>query len=79
MLRGVKKASSSSRRRRGLGWKAVSENMKRREWKNEEDSEGEEEEEEGECFSVDSLENGRIGGTKFNTNKIKIATVLEGQ
>ena len=79
MLRGLKAVSSSRRRR---GWKAVSANMSR-EWKkddsgDEEEEEEEGEEEEGECFSVDSLENGKGGGRKFNGNKIKISTVLDG-
>ena len=73
MLRGLKAASSSRRRR---GWKT---NMSR-EWKkgdNEDEEEEEEdneedEEEKGECFSVDSLESGK--GRKF-TSKIKISTV----
>ena len=54
--------------------------MKNREWtkdENEEDGE-EEEEEEGECFSVDSLENGKVGRTKFNNTKFNIYTVSDG-
>ena len=58
------------------GWKTTSAKM-RQEWKNDE-SEKEEDEEEGECFSVDSLESGKGGGTKFNTNKIKITTASDG-
>ena len=73
MLRGVKAASSS--RRRLSRWKPDSANMKRK-WKKDESGE-EEEEEEGECFSVDSLESGKGGGTKFKTNTIKISTVSD--
>ena len=43
-----------------------------------EEEEEVEEGEEGECFSVDSLENGKGRGTKFNTNNIRISTVSDG-
>ena len=51
-------------------------------WKKDDNGDNEEEEEEeeegeGECFSVDSLESGKSGGRKFNSNKIKISTVSD--
>ena len=56
----------------------------RREGKKDDNGDNEEEEEEeeeevgeGECFSVDSLESGKSGGRKFNSNKIKISTVSD--
>ena len=67
-------------RRAGLsrwGWRAKSANV-RQEWKKDESEEEEEKEEEGECFSVDSLENGKGRGTKFDTNDIRISTVSNG-
>ena len=76
MLRGLKIVSS----RQGRGWKTGEEprSSTRRKWKKcraGTDSDNEEEDEEGECFSIDSLENGKGRGGNFDTRMIKISTV----
>ena len=75
MLRGLKKAAKCPRRPRKAEFMRGNWNVK----EDYDEVEDEEEEgEEGECFSVDSLENGKPGRV-FNSKKIKISTVSLAQ
>ena len=79
MLRGLKRATICPRRPRMAESMRENWNMKE-DYDEVEDEEEEEVEEgeEGECFSVDSLENGKPGSV-FNSKKIKISTVSLAQ
>ena len=79
MLRGLKRATICPRRPRKAESMREYWNMKE-DYDEVEDEEEEEVEEgeEGECFSVDSLENGKPGRV-FNSKKIKISTVSLAQ
>ena len=75
MLRGLKKATKFPRRPRKAEFMRGNWNVK----EDYDEVEDEEEEgEEGECFSVDSLENGKPASV-FNSKKIKISTVSLAQ
>ena len=75
MLRGLRKATKFPRRPRKAEFMRGNWNVK----EDYDEVEDEEEEgEEGECFSVDSLENGKPGRV-FNSKKIKISTVSLAQ
>ena len=76
MLRGLKKATKFPKRPRKSECMRGDWNMK--DDYDEAEDEDEEEGEEGECFSVDSLENGKPGRV-FNSKKIKISTVSLAQ
>ena len=79
MLRGLKRATICPRRPRKAEFMRENWNMKEDHDEVEDEEEEEVEEgEEGECFSVDSLENGKPGRV-FNSKKIKLSTVSLGQ